>query len=58
MDYTVPLFIYMDVMVENCSCICDTSAIHGGRMPWLHGFVHGSTYVARGEESVATAQER
>ena len=24
--------ISMDVLVENCSCIFDTSAIHGGRM--------------------------
>jgi hypothetical protein len=26
-----------DVLVRNCSCISDTSAIHGGRMPWTHG---------------------
>ncbi len=27
--------IYMDVVVENCSYIFDTSAIHGGRMQVL-----------------------
>jgi len=27
----------MDVVVENCSYIFDTSAIHGGRMQVLHG---------------------
>ena len=27
-------------------------------MPRVHGSVHGSTYVAGGQESVATAQER
>ncbi len=29
--------IYMDVVVENCSYIFDTSAIHGGRIQVLHG---------------------
>ncbi len=27
----------MDVVVENCSYIFDTSAIHGGRIQVLHG---------------------
>ncbi|MBT7951586.1 MAG: hypothetical protein HN764_08180 [Gammaproteobacteria bacterium] len=30
---TAPFFIYMDVLVTYCSCVSDTSAIHGGRMP-------------------------
>jgi len=29
--------IYMEVVVENCSYIFDTSAIRGGRMQVLHG---------------------
>jgi len=25
--------MYRNVMVDNCSCIIDTSALHGGRIP-------------------------
>ncbi len=28
------MICYIDEMVENCSCIFDTSAIHGGRSRW------------------------
>lgn len=29
--------IYRDVMVDCASCIFDTSAVHGGRMPRVQG---------------------
>ncbi len=37
LKYPVNPVIYMDVVVENCSYIFDTSAIHGGRIQVLHG---------------------
>ena len=46
-----------DVLVGKSSCIFDTFAIRGGRIPRVKGRHTGRISVARGQESVATAQD-
>jgi len=41
------LFMYMDVLVDICSCNICTSTIHGGRMPRAQDDIYGCISAAR-----------